>query len=280
LQWILAKEKKIWPWSISRREEIEIFISSRSFGIYSAIGIIGGWGSNEHFWYNRIKRKKMEYVGDRDPKTEDREKRGICWWPDPPKGGGECYYGLWRNDKPHDHGMFKWYDGDRYMGMWTDGTMDGYGVYSYSSIGPHPNDTFEGAYHAGLRHGTGVYRYGKGQKGSVYMGEWLMGVMNGAGLMYYHDGEHYMGQWKKDLKHGMGVYFWGPSAGDCAGDKYEGNFKDGTASGLGVTVFSDGGWHKGWYYKGKMHGWGVMRTSDGFEYVGNWNDDEMHGEIM
>eukprot|EP00802_Teleaulax_amphioxeia_P007860 Tamp_07868.p1 GENE.Tamp_07868~~Tamp_07868.p1 ORF type:complete len:289 (+),score=49.99 Tamp_07868:1406-2272(+) len=163
------------------------------------------------------------------------------------------------------------------------GELEGYGVYIYSGIGPHPHDRYEGAYHKGIRQGSGIYTYGSaaaGNQGGVYMGEWLQGKMHGAGFMLYPDGEHYIGDWKFDLKHGQGVYLWGPGSGDVCGDKYEGQFADGSASGIGRTTFSDGGWHKGRYFKGKMHGWGVMRTADGYEYAGSWKDDEMNGDFM
>lgn len=264
------------PWTISRREEVDVYLMTRSYGLYAFIALVAG----EAFWYNRIRRKKIEYVGDRDPNNQDREKRGVCWWPDPPEGGGESFHGMWRADQPHGHGIFRWFDGDRYLGAWNSGELEGYGVYQYSSIGAHPNDRYEGAYHKGIRQGSGVYRYGKDMEGGVYMGEWLQGKMNGCGFMLYPDGEHYIGDWKADLKHGTGLYIWGPGSGDVSGDKYEGQFKDGKACGIGRTVFSDGGWHKGHYFDGQMHGWGVMRTADGYQYVGQWKNDEMNGEFM
>ena len=52
----------------------------------------------------------------------------------------ESYFGLWRADQPHDHGIFRWYDGDMYQGDWSDGEMQGYGIYSYSLHGAHPGD--------------------------------------------------------------------------------------------------------------------------------------------
>ena len=38
--------------------------------------------------------------GDRDI-NQERDMRGICIWPDPPTGGGESYYGLWRQNQAH-----------------------------------------------------------------------------------------------------------------------------------------------------------------------------------
>jgi hypothetical protein len=52
----------------------------------------------------------------------------------------ESYYGLWRADQPNSFGVFRWYDGDMYLGEWDVGKMQGYGVYSYSYRGDHPKD--------------------------------------------------------------------------------------------------------------------------------------------
>ena len=87
-------------------------------GPYKLISAVLG----EQFWYNRIRRYRVNFVGDRDGEGS-RENRGICWWPDPPTGGGESYHGLWRADQPHGHGIFRWFDGDKYLGQWNDGQV-------------------------------------------------------------------------------------------------------------------------------------------------------------
>ena len=58
-QWFFRREKKpALPWTISRREEIDSYITARSFGLYRIITLMAGEG----FWYNAIKRKRMQYV--------------------------------------------------------------------------------------------------------------------------------------------------------------------------------------------------------------------------
>eukprot|EP00961_Rhodomonas_salina_P194080 2620209-Rhodomonas_salina.5 len=42
-----------------------------------------------------------------------RDGRGVGVWPDPPKGGGEQYLGLWRDDHPCESGVFCWYSGEQ-----------------------------------------------------------------------------------------------------------------------------------------------------------------------
>ena len=157
--------------------------------------------------------------------------------------------------------------------------MQGYGIYAYGKHGQYAHDRYEGGYFSNMRQGSGIYFYA-GEEGGVYMGEWLRGKMHGHGLIVYPDGEYYLGRWKNDKKDGRGVYVWGKSAGDVAGDKYEGQFREGMAHGSGRTIFSDGGWHKGRYSMGKMQGHGMMMTAEGWEYIGFWRQDEIHGECV
>lgn len=59
LQWLLRKEKKPpLPWTISRREEVDSYLVSRSFGPYAMMTLVLG----ESFWYNRIRHKKLSYT--------------------------------------------------------------------------------------------------------------------------------------------------------------------------------------------------------------------------
>lgn len=59
IQWLLQKEKKPpLPWTISRREEVDSYLVSRSFGPYAVMTLVLG----ESFWYNRIKHTKLTYV--------------------------------------------------------------------------------------------------------------------------------------------------------------------------------------------------------------------------
>ena len=254
---------------------------------YTHQGFVKGFLDNKNTHkFAQIKNTKLRYWGDRDV-LRQRDGRGICFWPDPPKGGGESYYGLWRADVPNGHGVFRWFTGDVYMGQWTNGQEQGFGVYRYGPYGEFGGDRYEGMYFGGCRQGTGIYFYAGGQDedgnpipGGVYLGEWLKGKMHGMGVLAYSDGEYYVGHWKYDMKDGLGVYVWGSGSGSVAGDKYEGDFQKGNCHGNGRTLFNDGGWHKGNYRNGMMNGHGVMQTSDGWEYTGKWCNDELHGEVV
>jgi len=46
------------PWTISRRDEIDVYLMTRNYGPYAMISVLAG----PSFWYNRIRRKKVDYV--------------------------------------------------------------------------------------------------------------------------------------------------------------------------------------------------------------------------
>lgn len=68
-----------------------------------------------------------------------------------------------------------WDNGDRYVGEWLGGLMDGKGTWF-------------------------------GADGDRYEGEWRNGERHGRGLFAGEDGETYDGQWKNGVEHGHGVY--------------------------------------------------------------------------
>lgn len=53
----------------------------------------------------------------------------------------ESYFGLWRQNQPNAHGLFRWYNGDMYFGEWALGKMQGYGVYHYGKAGVYAGDS-------------------------------------------------------------------------------------------------------------------------------------------
>jgi hypothetical protein len=82
VNFILQRKKSPLPiWRTHRRQEIEQYLSK------TMRGFLGHVIPSEAFWYYCVARKKMKYWGSRD-KEGTREGRGICLWPDPPKGGG------------------------------------------------------------------------------------------------------------------------------------------------------------------------------------------------
>ncbi|KAJ1477061.1 hypothetical protein T484DRAFT_1822591 [Baffinella frigidus] len=162
IAWLLTKPAKPpQPWNTYRAEEIETNIRKRD--TFPA-------GFGRKFWYNRIRIKKTVYWGDRNGE-EERDMRGVCVWPEAAgpsqekegeeeeeeeeeedegrrRGGAqrcESYYGLFQHNQPHGFGIFRWFEGDMYLGEWKEGALEGYGVYVYSKNGLFPGDREPGS---------------------------------------------------------------------------------------------------------------------------------------
>jgi antitoxin component YwqK of YwqJK toxin-antitoxin module len=120
-----------------------------------------------------------------------------------------------------------------YEGGFVDGKRDGAGVYTWSKEegAPVPGAKYEGEYKAGLKSGTGVFKYPDGSK---YTGQWLSDMRHGKGTYVYPNGDRYCGLWENDKKKGAGTYFYAESQ-----TQYSGTFDDG--------VCTDGTWE---YYDG------------------------------
>lgn len=70
--------------------------------------------------------------------------------------------------------------------------------------------------------------------GSSYTGEWLDGLMHGAGRLALSNGSVYEGQFLGSLYHGHGTFR------SCHGYTYEGEWRDGQMHGQGRYTFIDG----------------------------------------
>jgi hypothetical protein len=131
-------------------------------------------------------RKSTNYSGHLS-ESDAKHGVGVCQWPEPPFGEGQSYYGSWRDNSMHGHGVLAFFDGDVYLGLFDQGEYHGYGVYKYSDAGAWKGDIYEGRYYKGMRQGSGVYYYiadeTTGKQGAVYIGEWIRGAMQGLGIL-------------------------------------------------------------------------------------------------
>ena len=73
------------------------------------------------------------------------------------------------------------------------------------------------------------------------------------GAVTYANGDKYVGEFRDGTEHGQGVYTW------ANGDKYVGEFKNSERHGQGTYTYADN------------------FAADGSKYVGEWEDDERHG---
>jgi len=133
-----------------------------------------------------VSRTSTNYTGHLS-EVDTKHGVGVCQWPEPPFGEGQSYYGTWRDNSMHGHGILAFYDGDLYLGNFDQGEYHGYGVYKYSDDGAWKGDIYEGRYYKGMRQGSGVYYYiadeATGKQGAVYIGEWIRGTMQGLGIL-------------------------------------------------------------------------------------------------
>ena len=194
---------------------------------------------------------------------------------------GNKYVGEWKDDKRHGQGTSFWADGDQHVGE----------------------------YKNGKEHGHGTYRWADGD---VYVGEFKDGEEHGHGTYTWADGDMYVGEHKGGTKHGHGTYLFGPNAGESAGGKYVGEYKDGrvwegvqySASGKVQGTYSHGEWCEQCeptasqlalvreidpsHIVGALppcptsgyfdNCFGSYTDADGNKYVGEWKDDKRHGQ--
>ena len=62
------------------------------------------------------------------------------------------------------------------------------------------------------------------------------------------------------------------------GDKYVGEWRDGSPNGQGTYTWEDGSKYVGEYRDAEFHGQGTYTHFDGSKYVGEWRDDKRHGQ--
>tara|TARA_R110002153_G_scaffold260884_1_gene421102 strand:+ start:175 stop:1896 length:1722 start_codon:yes stop_codon:yes gene_type:complete len=160
-------------------------------------------------------------------------------------------------------GTYTFASGEKYVGEYKDGKMDGQGTLTFAS-----GDEYVGEYKDGEKNGQGTYTWANGEK---YVGEWKDDKTNGQGVRTYANGDKYVGENKDGKKNGQGTYTF-PN-----GEKYVGEYKDGKMDGQGTYTWANGNKYVGEYKDNKRHGQGTLTWPDGDKYVGEYKDDEMAG---
>jgi hypothetical protein len=145
-------------------------------------------------------------------------------------------------------GIYRWLDGDCYMGNFLNGKIHGYGMYLY------PNgDVYVGNWSSSNKSGKGTNydKYGN----LTYYGDFLNGrptetyPTTGGYLLYKFqiidfggkdnfDRWVYIGETKGGKRHGYGIFIW------RNGDAWLGNWKDGNRSGAGIHIYHNTSWEK------------------------------------
>ena len=129
-----------------------------------------------------------------------------------------------------------------------------------------------GQYVNGLRNGKGIMYYSNGN--IKYDGDWFNGNFEGIGKYIWEDGNYYIGEFKNCLRNGKGIEYY--SNGNI---RYEGEFKDDQYDGFGNYTWEDGKFCVGQFKKGIRNGKGMEYYSNGkIKYEGNFNNDKYEGK--
>ena len=129
---------------------------------------------------------------------------------------GECKKGT---QIRHGRGLFKWVDGEKFIGYWVNDKREGKGINCYKN-----GNLYEGMYKDGKKEGKGRYEW---KNGDIYEGEWKNGVKEGEGIYYCSNGDIYRGSFVNDKISGKGVYTWKNEV------QYVGEFKNNNINGFG-----------------------------------------------
>ncbi|MDC0604601.1 trypsin-like peptidase domain-containing protein [Amylibacter sp.] len=178
---------------------------------------------------------------------------------------GDKYLGEWQNDKSHGQGTYTWADGDIYIGEYKNDLMDGRGTYTWSA-----GDKYVGEWQNDQRHGQGTYIYSTGNK---YVGRYKKSKKHGQGTFTWANGDRYVGEYKDGMSNGQGTYTWG--SGEWEGDKYVGKFKNDQMHGQGTYTHANGRKEVGEFKNGKLNGYAIKYFADGsIDQEGIFKDDE------
>ncbi|CAI7827454.1 unnamed protein product [Closterium sp. NIES-54] len=88
----------------------------------------------------------------------------------------------------------------------------------------------------------------------------------------YTNGDRYEGETRDGVASGSGVYYFDEAAG-----KFEGEWADGKYSGLGVESWESGSVYRGEYKRGYREGRGLYQFHTGDAYAGAWARGQSHG---
>ncbi len=188
--------------------------------------------------------------------------------------------------------IYKFTNGDMYIGRLIDGKITGIGSYIFSpdideegSI----NTEYIGQFINGVREGKGSFTFSNGNE---YIGNFVTNKSNGIGRMKYNNGDEYLGNWLDGKKDGLGIYTWKDGYiyigefkdshmdgdGSCFNSKgelvYDGEWKKGQIHGMGRYIWNKNKWYEGEFQQGQKHGLGIFYLNDEPIYNGTWKYDK------
>jgi hypothetical protein len=188
-----------------------------------------------------------------------------------------------QGDCQNGFGIFKWENGDKYVGDWVNGKREGQGSMTWTG-----GTSYSGSFKNNQLDGYGTCTWKNGNK---YAGNWKNDKQDGKGVYFYSDGTKKGGTWENgeflstdfksgcisgDCENGWGTWVWDFET-EWAGDKYVGNWKGGKLNGKGTYFYSSGSNYNGNYITGKKNGEGTYYWTNGEKYSGTWVDGKRTG---
>ncbi|MDB2423055.1 trypsin-like peptidase domain-containing protein [Paracoccaceae bacterium] len=144
---------------------------------------------------------------------------------------GDKYVGEFKDGEINGQGTYTFASGSKYVGEFKNNNQHGQGTYTFAN-----GNKYVGEFKNNKRNGQGTFTWASGDK---YVGESKNSYFNGQGTYTYPNGDKYLGEWSDNKKDGQGTYTFGPKS-EWAGDKYVGEYKDGKKNGQGTYTFANG----------------------------------------
>lgn len=189
--------------------------------------------------------------------------------------------------------IYRFSNGDMYIGRLLDGKMIGVGSYIFSPDSQENdgniNTEYIGNFVNGIRDGKGIFTFSNGNE---YIGSFKNNKSTGIGRMKYNNGDEYLGNWLDGKKDGLGIYTWNDGyiyignfkdskmdgIGSCFNSKgelvYDGEWKKGQIHGKGRYMWSKHKWYEGEFQQGQKHGEGIFYLNNDPIYNGTWKYDK------
>lgn len=238
-----------------------------------------------------------------------------------PEGIGTCYFtdgskyqGEWKANFPEGRGIKIYADGTKWTGTWKRGKQleeerpdalvaEKPEEESVANIPPAEPKQQQGCISGNCRNGRGIYIY---PSGTIYIGDFKDGEIDGIGVCHYSDGSKYQGQWSYRYPEGRGTKTF------ANGKKWTGNWKKGKpvdeageviadlgvgvdaaqqsfniqsgclegncVDGSGIFAYPDGSKYDGQFDKNKPNGWGTFFYPDKSRYVGTFKSGQPNGK--
>lgn len=220
---------------------------------------------------------------------------------------GDLFEGQFQKGRAHGHGTYRFKKDellDRYVGMWSNDTWNGYGTLVLNDgsrvTGHWKKDRLEygdyegsdgtirsgkwrgnwefleegfsrdafGSEYNGKFNGDGSYRSGfiQNPNGDLYAGEFHANSYDGKGILERSDGTLYVGSFKENQFSGSGILV------RSQGFKYTGQFENGVPEGYGVEEQINGVRYFGSWSNGLKQGFGTVDFGNGATYVGEFKN--------